>query len=235
VRALLRLPKTAAKKALGLFGYEISRRRLTPISPIFGFDRGRPIDRYYIDSFIARHEPDIKGHVLEAGGMINYTRRYGADRVTRWDILYPVEGHPDGTFVANLETGAGVPSDTFDCLILTQVYQFIFDVRSAIANSFRALRPGGVLLATLSGISRVSPYDLEHWGDYWRFTDFCAQRLFCDVFGPANVTIKAYGNVRAASAFLYGFAVEDLESDDLEFNDPNFPVAITVRAVKQPA
>ena len=37
-------------------------RRLTPISPVFGLDRGLPIiDRYFIEGFLHGHAADIRG------------------------------------------------------------------------------------------------------------------------------------------------------------------------------
>ena len=170
------LVKRVANHTLHVFGIRRpiwfgSMRRVTPISRAFGLDRGRPVDRYYIEAFIKRHRHDIRGRVLEAGGLVNYTRQFGGDSVTQADILYPLDGHPDATILGDLATGEGIPSGAFDCLILTQVYPCIYDVRAAVANSFRALKDGGVLLATLPGISQICRYDMEQWGDYWRFTD----------------------------------------------------------------
>jgi hypothetical protein len=52
-----------------------------PVSRNFGYDRGLPVDRYYIEGFLDRHKSDVRGHVLEVGDD-SYTRRYGGDRVT---------------------------------------------------------------------------------------------------------------------------------------------------------
>ncbi len=210
-----------------------SLRRVTPISRSLGVDRGWPIDRYYIERFMALHATDIRGAVLEAGGLVSYTTKFGGDRVTRADVMYPTEGHRDGTIVANLETGAGLPEETFDCLILTQVYPFIYDVRRAVANSFRTLKPGGVVLATVPGISQICRYDMMEWGDFWRFTDASAGRLFGDVFGPANVTVESHGNVLAACAFLHGLSSSDLRPAELDYHDRDYQLSISVRAVKQ--
>ena len=60
--------------------------RLTPISQCFGFDRGLPVDRYYIERFLARHASEIVGRVLEIGDD-TYTRRFGGSRVSRSDVL----------------------------------------------------------------------------------------------------------------------------------------------------
>ncbi len=233
------LVKRVADRTLHVFGIRRpiwfgSMRRVTPISRAFGLDRGRPVDRYYIEAFIQRHRHDIRGRVLEAGGLVNYTRQFGGDSVTQADILYPTDGHPDATILGDLATAEGIPSGAFDCLILTQVYPFIYDVRAAVANSFRALNGGGVLLATLPGISQICRYDMEQWGDYWRFTDASTQRIFGEVFGPENVTVETHGNVLAACAFLYGLASRDLKQRELDHNDPDYQLSITVRAVKAP-
>jgi hypothetical protein len=71
--------------------------------------------------------------------------------VTRSDVLHAVPGNPNATLVGDLVKGQGVPREAFDCMILTQVFPFIYEVRAAIATVFAALRPGGVLLATVWG------------------------------------------------------------------------------------
>src|SRR5438094_3360732 len=40
-------------------------RPTSPISTDFGYDRGTPIDRYYIEAFLSHHRSSIRGHVLE--------------------------------------------------------------------------------------------------------------------------------------------------------------------------
>jgi SAM-dependent methyltransferase len=234
---MTRLIKAAVERVLRAVGFEPplrfgSLRRVTPVTRSFGLDRGRPIDRYYIDSFLARHAQDIKGRVLEAGGLVNYTKRFGGDRVTQADVLYPKEGFPDATIIGDLSTGAGIPRGTYDSIVLTQVYQFIYDVASAVRHTYEALKPGGVLLATVPGISQICRYDLEQWGDYWRFTDTCARRLFGDSFGADNVEVEPHGNVLVACGFLHGLAVEDLRREELDHDDPDYPLSIGVRAVK---
>jgi len=131
-----------------------------------------------------------------------------------------------------LATGKGIPGGVFDCMVLTQTFHVIYEVHSAVKTSFQALKPGGVLLATLPGISQISRYDMERWGDFWRFTDASARRLFGDVFGAENVSVEVYGNVFAACAFLQGLAVEELKKGELDFRDEDYQVLIGVRAVK---
>lgn len=206
-------------------------RRLTPFSSVFGLDRGLPIDRYYIENFLQQHSDDIQGRVLEIGDA-SYTRQFGGEKVTQSDVLHAVAGNPEATLVGNLDTGEGIPKETFDCMILTQTFLVIYDVQSAIANSYAALKPGGVLLATFPGISQISRYDMDRWGDFWRFTDASARRLFGDVFGNERVTTSTFGNVLSACAFLHGLAAQELKPKELTYNDPDYQLVITMRAVK---
>jgi SAM-dependent methyltransferase len=211
-----------------------SLRRTTPISRVFGFDRGLCIDRYYIERFLSLHASDIRGHVLEIGDD-RYTRRFGGNRVTKSDVLSVVEGNPGVTIVADLTRADDLPSNGFDCMICTQALQFIYEVRAAIRTIYRILKPGGVLLATFSGISQISRYDMDRWGDYWRFTSLSARRLFEEVFPRASVAVEAHGNVLAAIGLLHGLAQEDLWREELDYRDPDYEVLITVRAVKHQA
>jgi len=206
-------------------------RRLSPVSREFGLDRGQPIDRYYIENFLQTFSTDIRGRVLEIGDS-TYTRKFGGGRVASSDVLHAASGNRAATLVGNLETGEGIPRDQFDCIILTQVFPFIFDVKAAVRNSHSMIKPGGVLLATLSGISQISRYDMDHWGDYWRFTSLSARRLFEEVFPPENVIVETHGNVLAAVALLHGLAADELKREELDCHDPDYEVSIVVRAVK---
>jgi SAM-dependent methyltransferase len=204
-------------------------RRVTPIGRNFGSDRGQCIDRYYIESFLARHAEDIRGHVLEIQDSC-YTRYFGGKHVTRSDILDVAEDNPRATIVADLSAGNHIPSNTFDCIICTQTLLLIYDVRAAIRTLFRILQRGGVLLVTIPGIAHKIARNER--GDFWRFTSLSARRLFEEVFPAANVEVEAHGNVLAAIAFLHGLAVEELRPEELDYRDPDYEVSIAIRAVK---
>ena len=209
-----------------------SLRRLTPISRSFGFDRGQPIDRHFIENFLTRYATDIRGSVLEIANN-TYTRRFGGDRVTKSDVLFVEEGNPRATIVADLSSkDHSIASETFDCIILTQTLQYIYDTRAAIQTLYRILKPGGVVLATFPGTSMISRSDMERWGEYWRFTSLSATRLFEEAFPTKNVSVEVYGNVLAASAFLYGLVTGDLSKKELDHVDPDYEMLITVRAIK---
>jgi SAM-dependent methyltransferase len=207
-------------------------RRLEPLTRSFGYDRGQPLDRYYIAKFLSRHADDIKGHVVEIGDD-RYTRRFGGERVIRSDVLDQPHDDSTPTIVADLTSADHVPSSTFDCIIITQTLQFIYDVHAAVRTLHRVLRPGGVVLGSLPALSPICRYDMDRWGDYWRFTSAATQRLFGDVFGPDQVEIEAHGNVLVAAAFFYGMAAQDLTVEELDFYDRDFEALITVRATKR--
>ena len=223
-----RLPGLGATRPVR-FG---SLRRLTPVSRRFGWDRGGlPVDRYYIERFLQQHASDIAGHVLEVRDDA-YTRKFGGARVTRADILHPTADNENATIVADLTCAEHVPSDSFDCIILTQVLPFIPDPQAAVRTLHRILRPGGVVLATMPGISQIVRYDMDRWGDYWRFTSLSARRAFECAFPQGDVRVQAHGNVLAATAFLQGLSSRELRPNELEYQDPDYEVLITVRAVK---
>lgn len=206
-------------------------RRLKPISSDYGNSRGLEIDRYYIEKFLSEFSSDIHGHVLEIKHNA-YTRRYGGDRVTCSDVLHPVAGNPDATIVADLTKADHLPSNVFDAIIFTQTLQVIYDIGTVISTLHRILKPGGVLLATASGMAQLSLDDFDKWGEYWRFTSLSARFLFQEAFGEGNVTVRSYGNVLAAISFLEGLAAEDLKKKELDAVDRSYEVLIAVRAVK---
>jgi glycosyltransferase involved in cell wall biosynthesis len=208
-----------------------SLRRLTPICRNFGYDRGTPIDRYYIEAFLGRETQTIAGRVLEIGDP-TYTRRFGGTRVTASDVLHVRAGNPAATLVGDLVDAPHLPSASFDCVILTQTLQFIFDLRAALETVHRILKPGGTVLATLPGISHIGD---PTWGSswHWNITPLAARRLFGDVFGAEQVVVAAFGNVLVATAFLQGLAAEELNAAELCYADPDYPMLVTVRATKR--
>ena len=203
-----------------------------PVSRVFGLDRGTPIDRHYIENFLAEHASDVHGRVLEVGDA-TYTRRFGGDRVARSDVLHAVAGNRRATLVGDLCSGGGIPTAAFDCIVLTQVLPFLYDVAAAVRTCERALVPGGTVLATVPGISQISRYDMDRWGDFWRFTDRSIRRLFTDAFGEhATVDVATHGNVAVATAFLQGRSLEEVPPEQLDVVDPDYQVLVTVRATR---
>jgi len=202
------------------------------VSRQFGYDRGQPVDRYYIERFLGTHRVDVKGRVLEVADD-TYIRRFGGDRVTQGDVLDVDAGNASATIIASLERRQHGLEGAFDCVILTQTLQFIYDVPTALSTVHALLKPGGILLATVPGVSQISRYDMDRWGEYWRFTTRSSQRLCEEAFPGARISVAACGNVFSAAAFLYGLSSDELGQTELDYVDPDYEVVITIRVQKR--
>lgn len=206
------------------------RKNTNPISDYYGLDRGQPIDRYYIDSFIKENKEHIKGVCLEVLDD-KYSSTYGEGRISKLDVL-DIEKSKNATVIGDLRHLENVSSNSYDCLIMTQVFQFIDDVESAISECHRILKPGGVLLATLPSISRIDCVSGTE-GDYWRFTTASTKYLFNKYFnGNKTLEIESKGNARVGIYFYAGLSQEDVSKKVFEKNDTDFPLIITVKAIK---
>ena len=205
-------------------------RRLQPVSRGFGYDRGLPVDRYYIERFLEKHRRDVAGRTLELGDDA-YTRRYGGDRTTRRDVLHVHGRNPAATIVGDLADAPQIADGTFDCIVVTQTLHLIYDVDRAVATLHRIVRPGGVVLATFPGISQLSG---DEWSRTWSWGlgSRLARRLFASRFGEHNVTVEAHGNSLAAVAFLQGLATVELARAQLDVDEAGCELLVAVRAVR---
>ncbi|MBE0581682.1 glycosyltransferase [Devosia sp.] len=201
------------------------------ISTEFGYDRGKPLDRYYIEDFLARNAELIRGTVLEIGDTA-YTRQFGGDRVTSAEAFHRFEGQAGVTYVGDLSGAHNLPDDSFDCIVLTQTLHLIFDMPTAIATIWKALRPGGSVLIT---VPWLSPIDQGEWGRswYWAISPAGLQKLLETWFDVADIAVDSYGNALSASAFLYGLAEHEMHPDDLDVDDPYCPVLVAASARKR--
>ncbi|MBT5717039.1 MAG: methyltransferase domain-containing protein [Opitutae bacterium] len=203
-------------------------RSLNPVDRDFGFNLGTPIDRYYIENFVSKHDNLIQGEVLEIGED-SYTSKYAINDFNL-NILHVDK--KEGCLHADLESGQGIPESAFDCIILTQTLPFLFDVKSAVSNVHRMLKPGGTVLATNPCISQISRFDMDRWGDFWRFTSLSLRKLFEISFLKNQIEIESFGNSLTATCFIQGIPAEKLTPKELAFQDSDYPVTLTVLAKK---
>lgn len=208
--------------------------RVTPVSGNWGFDRGQPVDRFFIERFLNRERRLIAGDVLEVADN-TYTRQFGGGAVRNSEILHDTAGHSRATLVADLTVPESVPADQFDCIICTQTLQLVFDLASAFQSLSKMLKPGGTLLLTVPGITAVSREDMDRHGDFWRFTTASLERLLREAFGAGRVSVQSFGNVYSATAFLHGLAVEELDHAKLEIHDPDYQMLLAAWARKSNA
>lgn len=204
--------------------------RTSPFSKVFGYDRGGPVDRYYIETFLKQNANRIKGNVLEIGDNA-YTRSFGKDQVVTSDVLYVDDSNPNATIIGDLSKADHIPSEKFDCIILTQTLHLIYDFNAALAHCNRILKKGGALLLTVPGIS---PIDYGEWSEtwYWSFTGNVMLKLLGEYFDPINIQVNTFGNVLAATAFLYGMGNTELTDEEFQQNDPHYQVIIAAKAIK---
>jgi SAM-dependent methyltransferase len=201
---------------------------VSPACADFGYGRGLPIDRYYVEAFLAERSADIRGRALEIGDA-SYCRRFG--RITHQDVLHVDAGAPEATIKGDLSQTGVLPLGVYDCMVITQTLHLIYDMPAAVREMHKALKPGGVLLLTSPGISRI---DRGDWKDtwYWSLTEASIRRLFVEAFGDENCDVGVHGNVYAAICFLQGLALDEVDRKKLDVLDPSFPVILTVRARK---
>lgn len=205
-------------------------RRVRPFSTQFGYDRGGPVDRYYIENYLRQHAHLVRGRVLEIGDN-DYTLRFGGEKVQQSDILHIDGSNTKATIIGDLSGAPQIPDNTYDCIILTQTLHLIFDFKAALQTCYRVLKPGGVLLMTVPGITHIDQGEWkENW--LWAFTGSSICRLLKPLFGVQQVNVETHGNVYAAAAFLYGMGLDEVRQKELDYHDPHYQVIIVSTAEK---
>ena len=202
------------------------KSRVYPVNDIFGYRRGTPIDRYYIEQAMKDYSSYIKGTVLEVGGS-EYTKKFSKTKKNDSFILNYTQMEGDQIIVGDLSNKHSVEGYKFNTFICTQTLNFIYDFHTAIDTSYELLNHGGYYLGTVASVSNISKYDNSRWGDYWRFT----KKGLTTSLEKSNfdvIDIKAYGNVLSAKAIFDGCVVEDFEDITLlDHFDPVYPIIVS--------
>ena len=209
------------------FLFKAPERNLKPASIMYGFDRGTPVDRYYIEAFLEENKEYIKGVCLEITDN-QYTEKFGGNRVTKSDVLDIDTNNKEANIYGDMRNLDMIESNTYDCLIITQTYVMIDDFHAAVKECFRILKPGGTLLVTMPCLSPV--WNIKN--HCWRFTVASSEYTFGKHVTAENLLVKSYGNVLSGQAFWVGMAIQDLTKEELDYNDQYFPVIIGTRAIK---
>ena len=202
---------------------------LAPLSDNYGFERGTPLDRKYIEDFLSHCRHVIRGSVLEVTDSL-YTTRFGGGHVSRSAVVDIDVSNPLATLVADLTEPDSLPAEAYDCIILTQTLHLLSRPGRCLETCHRALRSGGSLLLTAPTLSRVSPSHAN--SDFWRFTPAGIKQLFCD-FWTGPFSIESFGNLRICVGFLLAEVVEEIPEDTFAVHDPRFPLTVAVHAQKQ--
>jgi SAM-dependent methyltransferase len=220
LRRLVTLVTLPLGRARGTVGVQ-------PLSQRWGFDRGLPLHRFFLEHFLHECAADIRGHCLEFQ-QDEYATRFGGVAIAQLDILHLDASNPRATIVADLTQANAIPSHCFDCIICTHTLHLIFDLETAVRELYRILKPQGVLLVAVPQVSMCDPTLHE----FWRFTPEGLQRVLAPAFGADQVRVWAYGNSLTAAGELRGLVVQEFTSAELSWHDPRFAVEVCARAVK---
>lgn len=215
-----RLTESAVPHA-GLF-------RGTPINRDWGWGKGTPLDRPFIEHFIKTHCGDIRGRVLEVKEP-EYCRLY-ARPGAQVDILDLNPDNKIANIIDDLQYCNKIADNTYDCVLLTQVLQFVPDVDKALSAVARILRPGGILLVTVCGITQTGHE--EEGAFHWAFFAAGLRHALARYFDPRKLVIDSHGNAGLAASFLMGLTEQQVPPELLSVNDPEYAIVITGRAVK---
>ena len=191
--------------------------RTAPLSP-WGGTRGLPVDRWYIERYLADNATAVKGRVLEVK-LDTYASRFGASAV---DVLDIDANNPHATVVGDLCSADTLEPGRYDAAIVTQTLQLVTDPGAAVRQLLLSLRPGGSLLMTVPCLSRI-----VDGSDRWRWTPVGFKEMISDVAPDgADTRVQGLGNGLAARAFLFGLAAEDLTATGLAQPDDAYPLVV---------
>jgi SAM-dependent methyltransferase len=194
------------------------------VSEYFGFERGTPVDRYYLHQFLNAHRGVITGKVLEIQ-VSGYTRRYGHAVSLAHTVDIDPSISPTPTFVVDLARAEGViPDDTYDCFLLPNTLSVIRDIEGALRNALRVVKPGGVVIATAAGFVQLTGRD----DDYWRMSAAGWREVTNRVWPGCEVTVEQHGNCLTAVGAMLGLTMEEFSPDELQAHHDKFSVAITL-------
>lgn len=214
-------------------GFRVARGRVLlasgtqPVSRTFGYERGIPIHRVYVERFFQAHAQRIRGRCLEFQDA-GYVSRFGEGRPTRVDVLDLSADNTNATIVADLTQPNDVPSDTFDCIVCVHVLHLVYDADTLTRELHRLLAPGGALIVAVPGTSMIDP----NWPEYRRWTALGIRTLLGQFFSASEIHVESYGNSLAAAAEMRGLASDEIAPWELNAKDEIFPVEIAAFAIK---
>ena len=201
-------------------------RRTRPFSSHYGFDRGTPIDRYYVLRFFEKHQQCIRGDVLEIQ-MTGYTQMFG--RNVRSSESVDMDPQHNTTHVCDLAHSEDkLSNNRYDCFLMPNTLNHLRDLEPCLQNALRVVKPGGTILATTATFVPLAPDFL----DYWRLSAAGWKEVAIRVWPGCQVSLESYGNVLAATAAMMGLACEELTPEELEVRDPRYPVLIGLACQK---
>ena len=219
-------PALTVKLRCLMGGYGLPRwgnlRRTIPFSSHYGFERGTPIDRYYLHQFLSARRDVITGDVLEVQTN-DYTKRFG-HQIARADTFDIVRQFSPTYLCDFAHCEDTIPSHSYDCLLLPNALPHFRELDLALAHARRIVRPGGTILASAAGLLPLTG-DVP---DYWRLSPDGWRERLGTAWPSATLEIDGHGNSLAAVAAQLGLALEELTGAELDVHDPRYPVLTTI-------
>ena len=185
-----------------------------------------------MEEFLASNADAIRGVVGEVADR-RFTEHFGGDAVSRSEVLDLDPDNPEATLVVDIARAGALPVATFDCLIVTQVLQYVAQPTVAVRELVGALRPGGTLLLAVPALTAHDPHE-ELTTDRWRFWPAGLVALIEQAAPEATAHVAGYGNLVATIALLHGLCAEELDEHELGYLDERFPVVVCARVDVRP-
>jgi hypothetical protein len=200
-------------------------RRVEPFSGIFGFDRGTPVDRFYLHRFLDQHRSVVTGRVLEVQ-VPSYTRTYGHDVETSHTV--DINPQFQATYTCDLADAPQIQSNSYDCFLAPNTLQHVADLTPALRTMLRVVKPGGTVLASAPALLPLIP----DGDDYWRLSPAGWRKMLMQAWAGCDIAVEGHGNCLAAIAAMHGLALEELTDEELSADDPRYPVLVTIKCRK---
>ena len=200
-------------------------RRVEPFSRVFGFDRGAPVDRFYMQRFLEANRPVITGRVLEVQ-VSSYTQTYGHAVETAHTV--DIDPAWRATYTCDLADAGQIPSNSYDCFLASNTLQHVEDLPAVLQTLLRVVKPGGYVLASAPMLLPLIP-DGE---DMWRLSPAGWRRTLAREWAGCDISVEGHGNALSAIAAMHGLALEELTEEELAANDARYPVLVTIKARK---
>ena len=211
---------------------QLTLNSINKYSEKFGFDRGTPIDRYYIDEFIRNLELNNEFNTALEFGELNYVEQFNVSH--KFFLSHPDFSKSKDTknqILFDLNTQKKYDGQKFDLIISTNVINFTKNPFVTLRHHIDMLNIDGTIFLTASSSMPISQFDAERWGDYWRFTPDAMHHLLENL--DCEYQVESLGNFKSSVAFLCGLASEEMEESDLKEKDNRYPLLVVALIKKK--
>jgi hypothetical protein len=199
-------------------------RRFHAICKGFGFSRGTPVDRYYLNRFVEEIRERVAGKTVELGGVSTNATWYRWSHVTSFTAV-DVRPGPGVDLVGDIHDPGLLPPDSADAVIAFNVLEHCAQPWVVVDNMRSWLRTGGHAFCMVPGAQRIHQMPSDFWRPmpgavHWMFRAF------------SDHQVRQYGNPTSVIASYMGIAAEELSAEELDATHPDYPAAICVTARK---